>query len=101
KEAKMLEIQRAYSDGHHWRNETYHVIVRSLGIGPLGHGWHLSIKRHDREPVSDWRDKQEIKNQLCGRECEGCEMYPAESRVVETSNQFHLWVFEQQIPIGF
>jgi hypothetical protein len=59
-------------------------------------GWppmlHLSIKRIDREPIHDWRDMQEIKNMLVGPDHEALELYPAESRAVDTSNQYHLWV---------
>jgi hypothetical protein len=64
----------------------------------------LSIRTHDRSPVTDWRDKQQIKNELVGPECEGIELYPAESRLVDTSNQFHLWCMESteyQFPFGF
>lgn len=80
-----------------WANETYCVHVEDHGELV-----HLSIKRHDREPVTDWRDKQEIKNQLVGPECEGLELYPAESRVVDTANQYHLWCFRtMKLEIGF
>ena len=54
---------------------------------------HLSIKALDRSPVHDWRVFQEIKNMLVGPDYEGIEIYPAESRVVDTANQYHLWVF--------
>ena len=27
-----------------------------------------------------------------GPECEGLELYPAEARLIDGSNQFHLWV---------
>lgn len=54
--------------------------------------WHLSIKRIDKEPIMDWRDLQAIKTQLCGPEAEAVQLFPAESRVVDTSNQYHLWV---------
>lgn len=82
-----------------WANETYCVHMESVGEIV-----HLSIKRHDREPCLDWRDKQQIKNQLVGPECEGVELYPAESRVVDTANQFHLWVHKDpnmRFPVGF
>jgi hypothetical protein len=61
--------------------------VRDLGDG----GRHLSIKRIDQEPVHDWRDLQRIKNQLLGPDCEAVELYPAEERLVDTANQYHLW----------
>jgi hypothetical protein len=64
---------------------------------------HLSIKRHDREAIHDWRDFQLIKTTLCGKEAEAIEIYPAESRLVDTSNQYHLWVFPEglMLPVGF
>jgi len=68
--------------------------------------WHLSIKRKDREPIDEdrWRILQRIKNTLVGPEHEAVELYPAESRLVDTANQWHLWVFQkpqQQWPFGF
>ena len=56
--------------------------------------YHLSIRRQDREPCRDWRDFQRIKNQLCGPEWTGVELYPAESRKVDGANQYHLWCFD-------
>lgn len=67
-------------------------------------GWtHLSIVRRDREAIHDWRHLQRIKNELCGPEREGVEIYPRESRLVDTNNQFHLWVGPEGMtfPIGY
>jgi hypothetical protein len=50
----------------------------------------LSIRRNDREPIMDWRDLQAIKNQLVGCECEAVQLFPAESRLVDSANQYHL-----------
>ena len=88
-----------------YRNSTYQVLVRQLQhkdpeAPPMV--W-LSIKRNDREPIHDWRDLQDIKNELVGRYCEGVEIYPAESRRVDTANQYHLWVWTDpkfRIPFG-
>ena len=82
-----------------FRNDKYQVALRDLG-----EVYHLSIKRIDREPIHDWRDLQEIKNRLVSAECEGVELYPAESRRVDSANQYHLWVFKDptlRIPLGF
>jgi hypothetical protein len=102
-EAKQREIDRILADcGEMFINDVYCVHVRHCGTGDNGELIHLSIKRHDRQPITDWRDKQDIKNQLCGAESEGVELYPAESRVVDTANQFHLWVFVGgKIDLGF
>lgn len=86
-----------------YRNDTYQVSVREIDcvFGPMVH---LSIKRIDRETIHDWRDLQEIKNQLCGAECEGIELYPAECRRVDIANQYHLWVVKEPgiyFPLGF
>lgn len=86
-----------------YANDQYQVVVRECAC-PWGDMLHLSIKRLDREPVHDWRDLQEIKNQLVGEEHEGIELYPAESRRVDSSNQYHIWVLKEKglfFPFGF
>lgn len=88
-------------------SETYQVNVQLLRhpFGPnLGDVAWLSIKRRDREVVRDWRELQAIKNAIVGPEHEGFELYPAESRLVDTANQFHLFVFmdaKVRMPVGF
>ena len=85
--------------GKMWKNEIYTVQVTEEENGIT----ELSIRRNDRQPVTDWRHKQEMKNQLCGPEREGLEIYPAESRKVDTSNQYYIFVLPegQTIPLGF
>ena len=63
----------------------------------------LSIKTQDQQPIRDWRDLMRIKNELAGTACEACELYPNEGRLIDTSNQFHLWVFPPGIcfPFGY
>lgn len=64
----------------------------------------LTIRREDRRPVTDWRDVQWIKNQLLGPEVEAVQLFPAESRLVDTSNQFYLFAFNREgyrFPFGF
>jgi hypothetical protein len=87
--------EEEYLAGETWLNHLYVVIVKPL----TGGGTHLSIRRQDRAPCRDWRHFQQIKNQLCGPEREALELYPAESRVVDTANQFHLWVMPENVPI--
>lgn len=61
-------------------------------------GWptllHLNIKRRDHGIIHDWRDLQAIKNMLVGPENEAVELYPAESRKVDSCNKYHLYVFK-------
>lgn len=90
-----------------YMNERYQVNVQVIRapFGPdTGDVFWLSIKRRDREVIHDWRELQAIKNQIVGDEHEGFEVYPAESRLVDLANQFHLWVFADpkvRLPVGF
>jgi len=107
----MKEVNKEYEEREAWKNDTYTVHVnRHQKIGlrddngdPVLMTW-LSIKRNDRQAKPDWRDFQWIKNQLVGEENEGCELFPAESRLIDGANQFHIWVFEDptyRFPFGF
>ena len=96
-----------------WANDVYTVLWRHGKaadgfIYPEFDDWkglcgYLSIRRNDREPCDSWRDFQEIKNQIAGPEREAVQLYPAEGRLVDTSNQYHLWVLPEGItfPMGF
>ncbi|HRH85667.1 MAG TPA: hypothetical protein PLO41_02360 [Rubrivivax sp.] len=79
-------------------------IVRTHFGEENGDMFWLSIKRRDRAPVHDWRELQQIKNMIVGDEHEGFEVYPAESRLVDTANQYHVWVFVDpavRLPVGY
>jgi len=52
----------------------------------------LTIARLDGKPCKEWRHFQQIKNELVGPEFEAVELYPAESRLVDMDNEYHLWV---------
>ncbi|MGH9436417.1 MAG: DUF7694 domain-containing protein [Terriglobia bacterium] len=98
----MKELRRLYETeflcGDTFMNDLY-VVIRT----EFAQFTHLSIRRTDRGAAKDWRHFQAIKNQLCGKEREAVELYPAESRLVDTANQFHLWVFAEgvRLPIGY
>ncbi|MGH9427340.1 MAG: DUF7694 domain-containing protein [Terriglobia bacterium] len=94
--AKMMET--AMTD-ELLKNSRYTVNIRHLRDG-----WtHLSVKRNDRSPLRDWRELQRIKNEVCGLEREAVEIFPAESRLVDTSNQYFLFVLDsgKSFPLGF
>jgi len=84
-------------------NSRYQVNVTKYMIDPpFGRCLHLSIKTRDKAPFHDWRDFQRIKNEIVGPEFEAVELYPAESRLVDTSNQYHLWCFlDFKFPFGY
>ncbi len=105
-EAAALQIERLRAQTI-YMNDRYQVnvdIVRAPFGGETGDVLWLSIKRRDRAPVHDWRELQQIKNMIVGDEHEGFEVYPAESRLVDTANQYHLWVFVDpavRLPVGY
>lgn len=82
-----------------WQNSHYTVVAKTQDDGMT---W-LSIRHNDRSHIHDWRHLQRIKNELCGPEREAIELYPAESRLVDEANQFHLWVLpeDMRVPVGF
>jgi hypothetical protein len=78
----------------YWRNDLYQVQCRYFH----NRQWkcdmvHINIRRIDGAPIFDWRHRQLIKNQLIGEECEAFEIYPAESRLSDEANKYHLWAF--------
>jgi hypothetical protein len=82
-------------------NDKYQVNVRKASEDG---GWvWLSIKRLDKQVIHDWRDLQQIKNMICGSDREALELYPAESRLVDSSNQYHLFVLPEgeRFPFGY
>ena len=103
-----------------WQNDIYQASVRRVagpawfdeteecfnGFGGVEVTW-ISIRRLDRAPAHDWRDFQNIKNDIVGAESEAIELYPAESRLMDTTNQYHLFAFDPDpsnrpvIPVGF
>lgn len=99
------DIVSRYHKEEVWVNDKYQVSVRRDIKHP---GWpdmiQLSIKLLTQEPVHDWRDLQNIKNLLVGEENEAVELYPAESRLVDAANHYHLWVIAKpgiKFPFGF
>lgn len=91
------------------RNNLYQVIIRDVKpkddcIDQPPEMVYLSIKANDQSARHDWRHFQRIKNELVGEECEAIELYPAQSRCVDASNQYHLFVFKNpdfRLGLGF
>jgi hypothetical protein len=88
-----------------WQNKTHTVLVglrnKDANGRPTRDGWiHLSIRRNDRKAECDWRIFQRIKNDIAGDEREAVQLFPAMRRVLDTANQYHLWVAPKQFVIG-
>jgi hypothetical protein len=106
-QAKMGLLKDIYAEIY--VNDIYQVAVyRNEDADSLVHvpelkgrcTW-LSIKRRDKRPVNNWQDMQTIKNRLVGVECDAIQMFPAESRMVNTANQYHLIVLPEDANVPF
>ena len=86
-----------------WVNNLYQVnILRGKNCDQYVHNKYLkgkcdyiTIKTHKKEAIRDWRHFQQIKNELCGEDREAIEIFPSEKRLVDTANQYHLWVLPE------
>jgi hypothetical protein len=103
-----VEALKKEADVEYWINDIYQVAVHRYPADAFPVGLpmvQLNIRRRDGRPIlRDWRHFQRIKNELVGPECEGLEVYPAESRLVDTSNKYHIWCFpdpEMRTPFGW
>jgi hypothetical protein len=79
-----------------WVNDIYQVMVRRATVDPVfgsASMIQIGIHTHSGTARHDWREFQEIKNQVAGDECEAFELYPAESRLLDPSNYYTLWCF--------
>jgi hypothetical protein len=85
-------------DHEMWRNDRY---TASVERGDSGAVTVLSIHRNDRKPDMPWRHLQAIKNDIAGPEVEALELFPAESRLVDTANQRWLWCLPPGRSAGF
>ena len=103
KQAKSMEREARLQEI--WVNDIYQVnILRGKDCDGYVHHpqlkgkcVYISIKTHNKEAVRDWRHFQQIKNELVGEHREAVEIFPSEDRLVDTANQYHLWV----LPVGF
>lgn len=104
KEAKR-QIER-HKRQQVYRSSYYQVAVERIGNtnkrdGAAPYLIELSIKRNDRGAIIDWRELQRIKNAIVGDETEAVQLFPAESRVVDTANQYWLYALPEGRRFGF
>lgn len=88
-----------------WRNATHTVFVHAhhvdSGLPDPKDGWvTLSIKRNDRAAECDWRIFMRIKNELLGPDREAMQIFPSMDRVVDTANQYFLFVAPKGFVLG-
>lgn len=99
----LLKVQELLGTGNEgtrvFQNSRYFVHRTPSDEG----GYTLSIRNIQNDARHDWREFQRIKNELCGPEREAIELYPDERRLVDTSNQYYVYVLPEgmRVPVGF
>jgi hypothetical protein len=92
---EAIEALRA---DEYWWNDTYCATVKRFqSRSPFMPSTQLNIFRRDDGIVRDWYDLQRIKSDVLGVNVEAFELFPAENRLVDTANSYHLWAF----PAGY
>jgi hypothetical protein len=92
-DAAKAFLQRDHDRSRYYINDLYQIQVQPTGRDDKM--LHINIRRRDGGMFKDWRHFQQIKNEIAGPEREAVEIYPAESRKVDTTNKWHLWVFPE------
>jgi hypothetical protein len=103
--AVKLEIDPRLTTAGHIQDPTIDAVFTdqdaeyTVERHPISNGhpfaFRLAIKRFDTQPVRSWRVLQDIKNEVAGSDRYAVEIYPPESKVTDTANIYHLWVFEE------
>jgi hypothetical protein len=89
-----------YCVHHYNKKETNKFIWNDGFIDGMDY---LSIKRIDKQPCRSWTHLQMIKNEIIedGVNRYALEIYPPENRLVNTANQYHIWVMPLGFDVGF
>lgn len=91
RETAVARLQAEHDRCRFYINHLYQVQVQDMS--EKNDAMHICIRRIDgAADLRDWRHFQQIKNEVAGPGREAVEIYPAESRKVDTSNKWHLWV---------
>jgi hypothetical protein len=78
-----------------WGNDRYTVNVHYLD-GDRDGFVEVGVHNHNRTPHVPWRHLQQIKNEVVGPDREAVQLFPAEDRLVDTANEYWIYVY----PVG-
>lgn len=86
---------------HCWRQGRKYLAMSRMVQTAWGLVRHVCIRNQDCTDIP-WAEKQRIKNELFGRNAVAIEVFPAEERLVDAANMYHLWILPDgfQLPFG-
>ncbi len=80
---------------HCYRSNRYTVMIDAKAQRNGKPAIKAMVKQHDGLPIKNhWREMQNIKNAIFGKEAEAVEFYPRESELTDVANIYWLWVFK-------
>lgn len=80
-------------------DEGYNVMSREF-VCELGKIQHITIESVTGEPVG-WNIKQQIKDELFGRDRIAIEVYPDNKHLIDVMNIYHLWLLPKKCKMPF
>lgn len=92
------------------RKEDSTCVCSRLLRTPMGNVEHVTISRRDlsgRIITNDgsgeltWAEKQQIKDELFGKNRVAVEVYPPADRLIDVADVYHLWVFDKKYRLPF
>lgn len=86
----------------YWHSDDgYHVMSRLINT-EWGKVEHVTItKKLEESGDVPWSVKQEIKNELFGENRVAIEIFPAENRLVDVMDVYHLWILPKKFKMPF
>ena len=59
------------------------------------------VTTSDGSNTFTWAEKQQIKDELFGKNRAAIEVYPKEDRLIDVADVYHLWVFDKKFEMPF
>ena len=87
------EIRCAVHKDEVWGNDRYTVSVTFKDNRKREGYLEIGVHNHNRTTIVPWAHMQQIKNEVAGPEREAVMIYPAESRLVDTANEYWIYVY--------
>jgi len=89
----LLEIKPKPGSNNKWETDLYTIQLRDWNNKEMHF---ITIRRKDDKPIHNWEHFQLIKNYILGDEIEAFELYPAESKLINLGNAYHLLAWKDQ-----
>ncbi|MDV3568148.1 hypothetical protein CMU71_14740 [Elizabethkingia anophelis] len=81
-----------------YKNYRYMVMVYDEVKTTAGEAIQALVQKLDDTPIQNhWREMQNIKNKIFGKETIAIEYYPKESQLVDEHNIYWLWIYPEHL----